>query len=415
MNMPVFDQGGQEAPSGQQVTEVAGWPVGTDSFFQPRRAAFWVLAALILNGLFYTGYMFWLGVRVVPVTAFLGLTVWGIYTMLFVQAFRTLDLLEQHPTEAYVLAFAWGGMGAVYFAAPANVAIQSLCAKLVSPEFVATWGAAVAGPVTEEFLKLAGVILMVLVARNQFQTYLSVLIVGAMVGLGFQVVENLSYTVKSAVHFPLENQVYPVLLNLFTRGLLAGLWSHAAYTTIASFGIAWFVLQPRRPMAARIAVAVLCFLLAWGMHFIWNSPLLEDLFDGGYAEMAVMLVIKGLPAVIVAALFWHVAARENGTYLHALAAWFVPERDLIRDDEWVRLGAPMQRYRVRREMGWTYGWRARRLKTHLQREQLRLIRKAATYGRGPQTLKHETAVRRLRAKLDPIIAARTAAGTTAGT
>ncbi|SEL86101.1 Membrane proteinase PrsW, cleaves anti-sigma factor RsiW, M82 family [Variovorax sp. YR750] len=404
MNAPVFDRNDQGIPTNQ---DTGAWPVGTDSFFQPRRVAFWVLVALIVNGLFYLAYMFSIGFRVVPVTALLGLTVWGIYTLLFVLAFGTLDLLEQHPPEAYVLAFAWGGLGAVYFAAPANIAIQSLCAKLVSPEFVAMWGPAIAGPITEEFLKLMGVILLVLVARNQFQTYLSVLIVGAMAGLGFQVIENLSYTVRSSIHFPLENQVYPVLLNLFTRGLLSGLWSHAAYTTIASFGVAWFLLHPQRPMVARIAVAVLCFLLAWAMHFIWNSPFLEDLFDGGYGEMAVMLVIKGLPAIIVAGLFWQVAARENGTYLHALAAWFVPERDLIRDDEWVRLGAPMQRYKVRREMGWTYGWRARRLKTHLQREQLRLIRKAATYGRGAQTLRHELAVRRLRAKLDPIIEART--------
>ena len=29
------------------------WPIGTDSFFQPHRAAFWVLAALIVNGLKY--------------------------------------------------------------------------------------------------------------------------------------------------------------------------------------------------------------------------------------------------------------------------------------------------------------------------------------------------------------------------
>jgi RsiW-degrading membrane proteinase PrsW (M82 family) len=225
------------------------WPVGTDSFWQPHRAAFWLLAAMIVNGLFYTVNMFSMGFRVVPVTALLGLLVWGIYTLLFLLVFRTLDLLEQHPPEAFVLAFAWGGMGAVYFAAPANIAIQGLCAKLVSPDFVAAWGPAIAGPITEEFLKLAGVILLVLVARNQFQTYLSVLIVGAMAGLGFQVVENLSYTVNASMHFPLENQVYPVLLNLFTRGLLSGLWSHAAYTTIASFGVAWFLLHPERSKA----------------------------------------------------------------------------------------------------------------------------------------------------------------------
>lgn len=379
------------------------WPVGTDSFFQPHRAAFWLLAALIVNGLFYTVNMFSMGFRVVPVTALLGLLVWGVYTLAFLLVFRTLDLLEQHSPEGFVLAFAWGGLGAVYLAAPANIAIQSLCAKLVSPEFVSVWGPAVAGPITEEFLKLAGVILLVLVARNQFQTYLSVLIVGAMTGLGFQVVENLSYTVNASMHFPLENQVYPVFLNLLTRGLLSGLWSHAAYTTIASFGVAWFLLHPERRMVTRVAYAFLCFALAWAMHFVWNSPLMDDRFDDGPVGMALFILVKGIPVVIAAGLFWRVAALENGAYLHALAAYFVPERELIRDDEWVRLGAPLQRYKVRREMGWAFGLRARRLKAQMQREQLRLIRKAMTYGRGAQTLPHEVAVRRLRAELEPLI------------
>lgn len=380
-------------------------PGAADSLFQPRRAAFWVLVALTVNGFFYTVHLYSLGLRVVPVTALLGLLVWGVYAGLFVLAFRTLDLLEQHGPEAFFMAFAWGGLGAVYFAAPANIAIQSLCAKLVSPEFAAVWGPAVAGPITEEFLKIAGVILLVLVARNQFQTHLSVLIVGALAGLGFQVVENLSYTVNASLHFPLENQVSPVWLNLLTRGLMSGLWSHAAYTTIASYGIAWFLLHPERSMAARLGVALLCFALAWAMHFGWNSPLLEDLTGDGYRGLALLLAAKGIPAMIAAGIFWYAAARENGAYLHAQAAYLVPERDLIRDDEWVRLGAPMARYRVRRSIGRRFGWRARRLKSQLQREQLRLIRKAATAGRGPKTLRHENAVRRLRAELEALTGA----------
>ncbi len=379
------------------------WPVGTDSFFQPRRAAFWLLVVLIVNGLFYTVQVFSTGFRVVPVTAFLGLAVWGLYALAFVLAFRALDLLEQHAPGAFILAFAWGGFGAVYFAAPANVAIQNLCAKLVSPAFAAAWGPAIAGPITEEFLKLAGVVLLVLVARTQFQTTLSVLIVGAMTGLGFQVIENLSDTVSASMNFPLESQVLPVLLNLLTRGLLSGLWTHAAYTTIASFGVAWFLLHPQRPMAARLAAVAGCFALAWAMHFVWNSPLLEDRFGNGYGDMAALLVVKGIPAMAAAWLLWRVAARENGAYLHELAAYFFPERDLITDDEWLRLGSPVLRYQVRRAMGRTFGRRARRLKTQLQREQLRLIRKAATYGRGPQTARHERAVRRIRAALDALI------------
>ncbi|WP_237288465.1 PrsW family intramembrane metalloprotease [Variovorax sp. PAMC 28711] len=381
---------------------LGGSAVGIDSFFQPRRVAFWVLAAFIANGIFYTGTLFAMGLRVVPVTALLGLAVWAAYTLLLLVAFRTLDLLEQHAPEAFVLAFAWGGFGAVYFAAPANVAIQSLCAKLVSPEFAAVWGPAVAAPITEEFLKIAGVVLLILLARNQFQTHLSVLIVGALAGLGFQVVENLNATVNASLHFPLENQVRPVLLNLLTRGLMSGLWSHAAYTTIASYGIAWFLLHPQRGVPVRLLVALLCFALAWAMHFAWNSPLLEDLFGNSWMDMTLLLAIKGMPTAIAAGLFWHVAARENGAWLHTLAATFVPERDLIRDDEWLGLGAPLTRYRARRAMGHAFGARARLLKTRLQREQLRLIRKAATSGRGPQTLRHEVEVRRLRAELDAL-------------
>ncbi|CAN5848205.1 PrsW family intramembrane metalloprotease [soil metagenome] len=348
-------------------------------------------------------HTFAIGIRVVPITVLVGLWVWSAYTLAFFLAFRTLDLLEQLPPDAYVLAFGWGGLGAVYFAAPANVAIQSLCAKLVSPAFAALWGAAIAGPFTEEFLKLAGVMLLILVARNQFRNYLSVLIVGATAGLGFQVVENLSDTVSAAMVYPLENQLYPVLVNLLTRGLMSGLWSHAAYTTVASFGLAWFMFHKEKSRVARLAVAVSCFAMAWAMHFVWNSPWLENVLNDGYGEMAALLAIKGIPAMVAVALFWHVAAREDGAQLHALAAVLVPERELIGDDEWFMLGAPMLRWKARRAIGNTFGARARRLMSRLQREQLRLVRKAAMYGRGAQTLRHETEVRQLRAALDSLV------------
>lgn len=242
-------------------------------------------------------------------------------------------------------------------------------------------------------------LLIILIARSPFRTTLSVLIIGAMVGLGFQVMENLSYTVKAAVSYPLQRQLAPVLLNLLTRGFMSGLWSHAAYTAIASFGVAWALLHPHRRMRARTWPAVLWFLIAWSLHFIWNSPLLEDAFGNGYGDLALLLAIKGLPALLAAALIWRVATQENGTWLHTLAATLVPERDLIADDEWLTLGAPLKRYAARRSMGWQHGLQARRLLARLQREQLRLVRKAATYGRGKQTRRHEMAVRRLRSEL----------------
>ena len=282
-----------------------------EPFFQPRRAAFWLLAAWLVNGLVSTSQLFATGFRVVPVAALLGVLAWGLYTLAFVALLRRLGLLEQHPPQAHALAFAWGGLGAVHLALPANRAIQSLAAKLVSPEFAAVWGPALAGPITEEFLKLIGVLLLILVARGQFRTELSVLAVGAMAGLGFQVVENLSYTVRAALTFPLESQVLPVLLNLVTRGLLSGPWTHAAYTTVAAYGVAWYLRHTERGLGTRLGVALLCFGLAWFMHFFWNAPWLEDGFGDGPLGLAALLVVKGLPVLAAAAVFWRAAMRES--------------------------------------------------------------------------------------------------------
>jgi hypothetical protein len=138
------------------------------------------------------------------------------------------------------------------------------------------------------------------------------------------------------------------------------------------------------------------------MHFVWNSPWMEDWFSDDFTGLALLLLAKGLPVLFAVTLIWHAASRETGAYLHTLAASLVPERELLRDDEWLRLGSPLERWRVRRDMGRAYGRRAGRLKARLQREQLRLVLKAGMYGRGARTARHERAIRRLRAKLEAI-------------
>ncbi len=77
-------------------------------------------------------------------------------------------------------------------------------------------------------------VLLVLVARNQFRTLLSVVATGAVVGLGFQVVEDLSYSINTAIAFPIDNGLVPVALMLGTRGIVSGIWSHAMHTSIAA-------------------------------------------------------------------------------------------------------------------------------------------------------------------------------------
>lgn len=377
------------------------WPIGLDSFYQPRRAAFWLLVFFVALGAFSIVKMFATGYRVVPVTVASGMLLWSLYMLPFFLLFHLLDLDEEHPPLGFAMAIAWGGLAAVYLAAPSNRAILSLCAKLVSPTFAAEWGPAVAGPVVEEFFKLIGVVLIMQIARNQFRTPHSVLILGALSGLGFQVVENLSYTVNSAVSYVTNSQLAPVAHNFVMRGLLNGAWSHAAYTTVAAFGVACFKFRHDLSLGKRVLLAAQYFVLAWALHFVWNSPLLNDWIPGnGFASMVALTLVKGLPAVIAVWLIWRVAARSESRHLQAVAEYFVPERELIRDDERRRLGAPLRRLAVRRKLARRFGRRAGRLKGEMQRAQLRLVLRAGEKGRGAHTQALEHRILLLRKEID---------------
>jgi protease PrsW len=276
--------------------------------FQPRQPVFWLYCLLLVGGLVTVARMAQGGLTVMPVSTGLGFLVWTLYTLPPLWLFRRLGLFRGQTAAPFVMAFAWGGLGAVYLAVPANQAVFGLAAKLVNPAFSHAWGAALAGPTNEEPLKLLGVVLLLLIAPGRFRTISSVMALGALVGLGFQVVEDYFYTVNAALINPSANQVDPVVQNLIVRGVLCGIWSHAAYTAVASFGVGYFVARPDTPLAQRLLVAAGSLLAAWAMHGFWNSPLLASLTEGAWFFL--YLPIKGLPILLSAILLWRVARRD---------------------------------------------------------------------------------------------------------
>ena len=75
---------------------------------------------------------------------------------------------------------------------------------------------------------MLGVVVLVLIARDQFDTPLDGMVYGALVGLGFQVVENFIYCMNAIELAGGVREVVPVLGVFLVRSLV-GLWSHAAY------------------------------------------------------------------------------------------------------------------------------------------------------------------------------------------
>ncbi|WLQ40881.1 PrsW family intramembrane metalloprotease [Streptomyces laculatispora] len=356
-------------------------PIGVDGFFQPRRAAFWLFVFFLVNGVFSMVSNFYVGYRVVPTAVVLATLVWALYALPFLLFFRSLDLFEQHPPLGFAMAFAWGGFAACYLAIPVNSAVESLSAKLFGPEFTKDWGPALAGPINEEILKLLGIVVLVMIARTQFRTILSVVVLGAMIGLGFQIVEDLLYSVNTAIQFPYTDQVVPVGLMFLVRGVFSGIWSHALYTSVAAFGIGYFITRRHKPLVQRTAVAVGAFALAWFLHFFWNSPWLQNIGGGGVGGVLVLSLLKGIPVLAVGYLLWRFAGHEEGSQLRTVADYYIDD-DLMTAEERDSLTSLRERRHLRKHMRQAHGRKAARTLHRLQRAQLHMIRVCEENGAG---------------------------------
>ena len=60
------------------------------------------------------------------------------------------------------------------------------------------WGAGLAAPFTEETAKGSGLLLLIALAPRQVRTAFDGFILGAFIGLGFQIVEDITYAMTSA-------------------------------------------------------------------------------------------------------------------------------------------------------------------------------------------------------------------------
>lgn len=109
---------------------------------------------------------------------------------------------------------------------------------------------------------------------------------------------------------------------LLFRGVIGGIWSHALFISIAAFDIGYFITRKGKPLAQRLAVAIGAFALAWGCHFFWNSPFLEDNFF--------QLAVRGIPLLVVGAILWFLAGREEATTLSGIADHYVADELEVR-------------------------------------------------------------------------------------
>lgn len=335
-----------------------------------RLPAFWVVVLLTAAGGTRIAVLLYQDWARYPLATATALGLFALYAVPFWFFVGELDYLEREPPVLLATAFAWGGLVATSVAIPGNAAVHNLMAKLTSIDTAGAWGSAIAGPTVEETAKVLGVLAIVLMARAQINSVLDGVVYGALVGLGFQVVEDIVFAVSAVAVAGRGDTVSPVVATFFLRGFLAGLWSHTMFSALAGAGIGYLVVRSDRSLPTRVAVAFSAVLGAWACHFLWNSPLVVDGLGAGVGVLLVLL-LKGMPPLLVTALLIHAAhQREAAYYVRQLAGLADPL--LVAPGELRALSSGARRAHARRHARQRAGWRAWHAVRRLQRAQARL-------------------------------------------
>src|SRR6185369_9553390 len=198
---------------------------------------------------------------------------------------------------------------------------------------------------------------------------------GALVGLGFQVSEDMFYFFT---HFigPAQggNEIGALIEGYWIRVISSGLYSHPLYTGIAGMGLAYWATRTDQTLQRRQAALVGGLLVAIGLHVFWNAPIFNSLLgdEPGPLNWLVFNAIKGIPLLIFIAIIVRLATRREQGYFQAVMG---PElgTDVISPDEMRTLSGLRSRFNSRRAMRTRKGPVASRLLSRLQREQLRYV------------------------------------------
>ena len=367
------------APSGSDGTggpDRAGGSWGVDtSFFQARQPAFWLYSVLLV----VCGYLFLNQQLVDSQLATAWLLSWALvlaYAVPVALIIYRLDLFEREPKMMLAAALIWGGVIATSLAIQANGAWLSVLGKATSPDFASRWGAAIVAPGVEETLKLAGVVTLFLIASSEFDGPMDGFVYGAMIGLGFTVVEDISYFINAVAAAPgLVSQSGPVLDTFFVRVVAGGLYGHVLFTGLTGLGFTYIATRRRVPLAVRVPRGVLCIAAGYAAHFIWNSPLLAEVLktaggsDPSLPQWIEYGTIKGMPFLLMLGILVLFATRSEEKRFREIVAG-EPDSWVVTEPEIRSLSTLRARRSARIAANRRYGSAGSRLVGRLQASQI---------------------------------------------
>ncbi len=219
----------------------------------------------------------------------------AIPTLLYVSLIYWIDRYEKEPWWLLTAAFLWGAIPSIlvafifnsilsvpFYYLAGDVAGEALSASLIAP------------PVEETFKGLA-LLIIFFRWRHEIDSPLDGIIYGAMVGMGFAMVENVYYFVNVYA----EGGMEAWSVNILVRGVVFGL-NHALFTSMTGLGIA-LARMSTNPLV-RFVAPIGGWFTAMFLHFLHNATVstgsllcvIALLFDWGGVVLTLLIMLWAL-------------------------------------------------------------------------------------------------------------------------
>ena len=246
--------------------EQSGW--GEDlRLAQPHNLALWVYCALVVAGAYVLSGQISIAAAAYSGALISGIIAFGLLAVAYLWFIHYEDRYTTVPRKLAATGFVWGFVGATgAFALLGNDAVMSLYAKAFGASFAFDWGAALSAPIDEELAKGAGILLLLTLAPKLIRSPFDGLILGAFVGLGFQISEDISYAWIGAANA--FGDVGASWSTIVAR-TLSSIPSHWMFTAVFGAGLIWFIGRPDVP--ARKGLGAGLMLTAMLMHGLWDA------------------------------------------------------------------------------------------------------------------------------------------------
>lgn len=213
-------------------------------------------------------------------------------TMLYVGIIYWVDRYEKEPWWLLAAAFLWGAIPGIIIAFIFNTLLSVPLFILLGSELGEAAAPSLIGPPVEETVKGMALVAIFLFWRSEIDSPLDGIIYGAMVGMGFAMVENVFYFVETFNRGGAEAWG----INIVLRAIIFGL-NHALFSSFTGLGIA--IARLSTNTAVQIILPLLGWMTAVFLHFLHNFIVMQGeififvalLFDWGGVWLVLVIIL----------------------------------------------------------------------------------------------------------------------------